>query len=368
MIDEALKVFLLILFVGIGSTAAMRYGSPITGGTGTPPILTPTPTGLQTPSQTLPQITGESQEGSVPPVVVSREVVIARIVYQALPSIARIVWQKEVNKVVVEKSAGRGFIVDKNGLIVTNKRFVADTDAKYFVVLKGNKRYAVVEIYRDPLYDLAVLKIKASNLSAIAYGDSSKLQTGDPVVAVGTIDNSNPRISTAGAVTSVQYGVTSKSPYGKFAERLDNIIRISVPVDAGKSGGPLLDIDGKAVGVNTATSSAQGFVIPASAAAELTQKALTDDANKKYPYTGIRYFMISQGAYVYEIVLEPGAKSILSKNDVITKFNGEEVKSAKGQTLGELTAETKPGQKVKVEYLRKGEKKSGEIQIGGRSL
>ena len=154
----------------------------------------------------------------------------------------------------VEQNIGSGFIIDANGLIVTNKHVVSDTDATYKVLTNDNKTYDVRKISRDPLNDLAILKIDATNLKAISLGDSAHLKLGQIVIAIGTPLGEFQNTVTSGIVSGLKRGITAGSPFEGYVERLDNVIQTDAAINPGNSGGPLINLSGEAIGVNTAVS------------------------------------------------------------------------------------------------------------------
>jgi serine protease Do len=148
--------------------------------------------------------------------------------------------------------------------IVTSKHAVSD-QLNYSVITNDGKTYPVENIYKDSSNDLAVLKINASNLVPLSLGDSSNLQLGQTVIAIGTQLGEFPNTVTSGIISGLGRGITAGSPFSGYVEKLDNLIQIDAPINPGSSGGPLLNSSGQVVGVNTAMDvSGQdiGFAIP----------------------------------------------------------------------------------------------------------
>ena len=211
---------------------------------------------------------------------------------------------------------GSGFIISKDGIIVTNKHVVSNPEGKFFVITGKEKKYAVQKVYRDPLNDVALLKIDPAgeNLTTVTLGDSSRLEVGQYVVAIGTALGEFRNTITTGVVSGLGRGITAGSSYEGSVERLDNVIQTDAAINPGNSGGPLLNSSGQVIGVNTAVSrSGQniGFAIPIN----VIKDSITNfNSTGKFdrPYLGVVYKMISkdlailneipEGAYVQEVI------------------------------------------------------------------
>ncbi len=220
------------------------------------------------------------------------------------------------------QSIGSGFIIDKEGLIVTNKHVVSDTAGKYQIITTADKKYTVRKIYRDPLNDIALLKIEpsengGSELPPITLGDSSSLQAGQYVIAIGTALGEFRNTVTTGVVSGLGRGITAGRSFEGSVERLDNVIQTNAAINPGNSGGPLLNSSGQVIGVNTAVSQAGqniGFAIPINLIKD-SLKNFNDTGKFDRPYLGVAYKMISkdlailnnlpEGAYVQDICRAP---------------------------------------------------------------
>ncbi|MEK7129411.1 MAG: trypsin-like peptidase domain-containing protein, partial [Patescibacteria group bacterium] len=135
----------------------------------------------------------------------------------------------------LEQDIGSGFIVSADGLIVTNKHVVADTEAKYRIITKDDKTYDVTKIYRDPGNDLAILKIEGVGLKPVELGDSSKIKVGQLAIAIGTALGEFRHTVTTGVVSGVGRGITAGSPFEGYVERLDNVIQTDAAINPGNS-------------------------------------------------------------------------------------------------------------------------------------
>ena len=208
---------------------------------------------------------------------------------------------------------GSGFIVSKEGLVLTNKHVVATSNATYKVITKDNKEYPVKEISRDPANDIAVLKIEppAEGLTPVELGDSSKLKVGQFVIAIGTALGEFRHTVTTGVISGLGRGITAGSVYQGYVEKLDDIIQTDAAINPGNSGGPLLNSAGQVIGVNVAV--AQGanniaFALPINVVKDSLNQYQANGGFAKKAYLGIQYQMVDaktailnkvpQGAYV----------------------------------------------------------------------
>jgi len=273
---------------------------------------------------------------------------------------------------IIEQNIGTGFIISEEGLIVTNKHVVEETQATYKVITKDDQTYEVQKIFRDPVNDLAILKIEplAGGLKPVEMGDSDNLKVGQFVIAIGTALGEFKNTVTTGVVSGLGRGITAGSPLEGYTERLDDVIQTDAAINPGNSGGPLLNSFGQVIGINIAIAAGGeniGFAIPIN----IVKEAI-DNFNKTgqfdRPFLGIRYQMITrnvalmnnvpQGAYVVEIVADgPADKAGVKVGDIITKFDEQEVKDE----LSKLIAQKKVGDKVKLNLWR--DEKELEVEV-----
>lgn len=281
--------------------------------------------------------------------------------------------QPGVQEKKIEQDIGTAFVVSADGMIVTNKHVVADTEAQYKVITKDSKEYQVEKIYRDPVVDLAILKINASGLKPIEMGDSDNLKVGQFVVAIGTALGEFRNTVTTGVISGLGRGITAGDQLGGSSERLDNVIQTDAAINPGNSGGPLLNSSGQVIGVNAATAGGAeniSFAVPIN----VVKEAL-DNFNKtgkfERAFLGVRYKMISkdlailnevpEGAYVVEMVEgSPAEKAGIKQGDIITRLDGKSPGSVSGG-LAELIQQKKVGDVIEIEYWRDG--KSNKVQV-----
>jgi len=266
-----------------------------------------------------------------------------------------------------ERLIASGFIVGADGLIVTNKHVVSD-NLKYLVVdSKGNK-YNVGNIYRDPLNDIAILKVNppAGGFKAVKLGDSDKLEVGQFAIAIGTALGEFRNTVTTGVISGLGRGITAGNPLEGFVERLDNVIQTDAAINPGNSGGPLLNSAGEVIGVNTAVASAGqniGFAIPINVVEE-SMKNFNQSGQFNRAFLGVSYVMIGkrvailndlpEGAYVRGITKgSPAEKAGIAEGDIITKIDGAKVIESSGG-LASIINKKKVGDTVTLNIYRDG--------------
>lgn len=269
---------------------------------------------------------------------------------------------------------GSGFIVSSDGLIVTNKHVVSTPNAKYQVITTDNKTYQVENIYRDPVNDIAIIKINGTGLSPVEMGDSDKLKVGQMVVAMGTPLGEFRGSVTKGIVSGVGRGITAGSPFEGEAEEIDNVIQTDAAINPGNSGGPLVNSGAQVIGVNTAVASDAeniGFALPIN----LVKVALDNfkqTGSFDRAFLGVSYRMIDrdlaimneipQGAYVQEIVSGSGAATAGVKvGDIITHIDGQRLTDT---ALSEIIGKKKIGDRVTLKVWRDGKEQDLAVILG----
>lgn len=279
-----------------------------------------------------------------------------------------------------QQSVGSGFIVSSDGMIITNKHVVSDTSAKYHIVTFDNKTYDIEKIYRDPLNDIAILKINPNQnagtaLKAVNMGDSSHLQVGQFVVAIGTALGEFRNTVTTGVVSGLGRGITAGDEFQGSAEKLDNVIQTSAAINPGNSGGPLVNSSGQVIGINTAVAAGGqniGFALPINAVKDsLNNFNQTGQFNR--PYLGVAYKTITkaaailndipQGAYIQTVVPDsPADRAGVKEGDIMTKFDNQVVKE--GQELAGLISKKKVGDTIPLTIWRDGNTINASATLG----
>jgi len=264
----------------------------------------------------------------------------------------------------IEQDIGSGFVISDDGLIVTNKHVVSDTSATFRVFSKDNKLYEVEKIYRDPVNDLAILKIKVNKgeLKPLSLGDSSNLKVGQFVIAIGTALGEFRNTVTTGVISGLGRGITAGTPF-EGSENLEDVIQTDAAINPGNSGGPLLNSLGQVIGVNIAIASGAqniGFALPINIVKESLDN-FNQSGQFSRPYLGVRYRMIEkkeaiskgwvEGAGVVEVIAgSPAEKAGIKEGDIITKLDEEKVNA--GNELSKIISKKKVGQEIKVTVWR----------------
>lgn len=278
-----------------------------------------------------------------------------------------------------QQDIGTGFIVSSDGLIVTNKHVVSDTTSTYKVVTNDNKEYKVTKISRDPANDIAILKIDAAGLTPIELGNSDNLQVGQFVIAIGTALGQFRNTVTTGVISGLGRGIQAGNPLQGYVEKLDNIIQTDAAINPGNSGGPLLDADGKAIGIDVAVAqNAQniGFAIPINVVKTALSEFNSSGGFPAKAFLGVEYQLVSQssailnsvpqGAYVVSVVANsPAEKAGIQTGDIITKFDGQNIDSS--NSLADLIAKKKAGDNINLEVWRNSNTQTVSVTLGESS-
>lgn len=270
-----------------------------------------------------------------------------------------------------QQNIGSGFIVSGDGLVVTNKHVVSDIGGKYQVITNSGKTYEVSQIYRDPLNDIAILKIDPSrnpgqSLASVTLGDSSRLQVGQFVIAIGTALGEFRNTVTAGVISGLGRGITAGSEFQGYTEKLDNVIQTDAAINPGNSGGPLLNSAGQVIGINTAIAAGGqniGFALPINVVKD-SLKNFNEHGQFNRPYLGVAFKMLTknvallndvpQGAYIQTVVANsPAEKAGIKVGDIIVQFNNKKLDDAKND-LSVIIADQKVGDTAELTVWREG--------------
>jgi serine protease Do len=268
-------------------------------------------------------------------------------------------------------SLGSGFIIDTSGIVVTNNHVIADADEINVIMNDGTKIKAEL-VGVDKKTDLAVLKFKPPKpLIAVQFGDSDKLRLGEWVIAIG-----NP-FSLGGTVTA---GIVSARNRDIASGPYDNYIQTDAAINRGNSGGPLFNLDGEVIGVNTLIISPTGgsigigFAVPSKTVASVVDQ-LRQFGELRRGWLGVRIQQVTdeiaeslnikpaRGALIAGVDDKGPAKPAgIEPGDVVVKFDGKDVKEPKD--LSRVVADTAVGKEVDVVVIRKGQEETKKVTLG----
>ncbi len=268
-------------------------------------------------------------------------------------------------------SLGSGFIIDPSGIVVTNNHVIADAD-EVTVILNDGSRLKAEIIGRDTKVDLALLRVKPEKpLTAVQFGDSDKLRLGEWVVAIG-----NP-FSLGGTVTA---GIVSARNRDINSGPYDNYIQTDAAINRGNSGGPLFNLEGEVIGINTAIISPSGgsigigFAVPSKTAVAVIDQ-LRQYGETRRGWLGVRIQQVTddiaeslnikpaRGALVAGVEDKgPSKPAGIEAGDVIIRFDSKEIKEMKD--LPSIVADTPVGKEVEVIVVRKGKEETRTVKLG----
>ena len=279
-----------------------------------------------------------------------------------------------------EQSLGSGVIVSEDGYILTNNHVVdgADADGIKIALADGKTKLDAKVIGKDPLTDLAVLKVEGAKLTAITLADSDKIEVGDVVFAIG-----NP----FGVGQSVSMGIVSamgrgEMPFGHMAE-YEDFIQTDAAINQGNSGGALVDAEGRLIGINQSIvsrsggSAGVGFAIPVNMARSVVE-GLSANGKMARGFLGVQmqpeitpdlvkafHLPDSSGVLVTDVVPDsPAGRAGVERDDVIVEFNGKKVSDRRHLRL--MVSQVAPETKATLKVIRDGKEKSLNVTVGAK--
>jgi S1-C subfamily serine protease len=248
---------------------------------------------------------------------------------------------------MVQVGGGSGFIVHDDGIILTNKHVIMDSKAEYTVLTNDGKKYKAEILSRDPINDVAIIRIPTKNLPTVRLGDATTLELGQSVIAIGNALGIFKNTVSLGIVSGLSRSISAQADPQAPPQEMRGLVQTDAAINPGNSGGPLVDLNGLAIGINAAiVFGAQniGFAIPINAA----ERDLDDI--KKYgrirrPLLGVRYLMVdenlkdkmnlpvSYGALIigesqHDHGVVPGSpadKAGLREKDIVLEFNAQKL-------------------------------------------
>ncbi|MGB9609320.1 MAG: S1C family serine protease, partial [Minisyncoccia bacterium] len=290
----------------------------------------------------------------------------------------------QVDKNQKEKTqigGGSGFIISEDGYVITCNHVVSDTQADYSILLNPKTSFEAKVLARDPLVDIAILKIEEKKFPYIPLGDSNEIELGEMVLAIGNALGEFEDTISMGIISGLSRKITAYGGIPFRSTSLRGLIQTDAAINPGNSGGPLVNMEGKAIGINTAmVLGAQniGFAIPINYATKILEE-IKKFGKIKRPFLGIRYVIINKEiAQVQKIPVDFGAliireifgepaiipnscaeKAGLKEYDIILEIDGEKI--TEQNTLNDILSVKNVGDEIKLKVLR--DNKEIEIKI-----
>ena len=275
----------------------------------------------------------------------------------------------------IKLGGGSGFFVSSNGIVLTNKHVIADPNASYSVITSDEKNHDAVVLARDPINDIAILKVNMKDCPVVELEESEKLDLGQTVIAVGNALGQFQNSVSTGIVAGLSRLISAVTDLSGKQERLRGLIQTDAAINPGNSGGPLVNLKGNAIGINAAiVFGAQniGFAIPVKHA-----KKDLDEIKKfgriRRPFVGLRYVLLNDGLQEkFNLSLNHGALVIneglpgdvaviqgspaeeagLKEFDIITHCDKKQI--SQNETLEDIISEHEIGDKLKLNVSRNG--------------
>ncbi len=288
--------------------------------------------------------------------------------------------EKEKTKI----GGGSGFIISKDGYVLTCNHVVKDPTADYTVIIDPTKKYPAKVLAKDPLTDVAILKIKGKDFPCLEMGDSSEIELGETVLAVGNPLGEFEDTLSSGIISGLSRKITAHGGPMVRATSLRGLIQTDAAINPGNSGGPLVNMEGKAIGINTAmVIGAQniGFAIPIDYAKK-SLKEIKEHGKLKQPFLGLRYFIlnskiagvnklpVSYGALIVRENLgekaiikdSPADKAGLKEYDIILECNDQKINE--DNPLAHLLRQYKIGEELSLKVLREKVEINLKLKLG----
>lgn len=314
----------------------------------------------------------------------NQETTIASIAEKVGPSVVSIVTKSQARSyygTTSQEGAGTGIVVSANGYVITNNHVVENAQNVSIVDSEGVEYDDVTVVGRDPLNDVAFLKINSSaTFKPATLGNSSTIRIGQQVVAIGNALGQYNNTVTSGIISGVGRPITADAGNGQ-TESLTDLIQTDASINPGNSGGPLLNMAGQVIGINTAiaeNANGIGFSIPINSTKGVLAGVL-ENGKVSRAYMGVNYLSITpevakeyklstrDGAYVYAAngsavaANSPAEKAGIKNGDIITKVNNEAINDQGG--LSSIIGQFKPGDTVTITYLREGKEQTTKLSF-----
>ncbi|MFA6586063.1 MAG: trypsin-like peptidase domain-containing protein [Candidatus Paceibacterota bacterium] len=278
---------------------------------------------------------------------------------------------------------GSGFFVSSDGLIVTNKHVVDQKDVEYTVFTNDGKKHTATVVARDPVLDIALIRVTGTGFPYLSLGNSDSLQVGQSVIAIGNALGEYRNTVSVGVISGLARSVTAGDASGN-TEVLDHVIQTDAAINPGNSGGPLLDLSGRVVGVNVAMaqgSQSVGFALPINSVKGAIESVKSTGKIVR-PYLGVRYVpitsdmkdknnltvdygvLVKAGQNASELAVIPGSpadKAGIVENDIILEI--DRVKLDDKTTLASVIRQKNIGDVITLKILHKGTEKTVQVTL-----
>ena len=323
---------------------------------------------------------------------ISEEEAVIKTYESLLPSVVSILITERVSNDLGEVSlqetgGGTGFFVSSDGYIITNKHVVLGKKVNYTVITNTGKEYVGSVLARDPLFDIAIMKVEGAGFKPAKLGDSDKIRIGSTVIAIGNVLTEFQNSVTRGIVSGIGRTITASG--SDLTETIEGAIQTDASINPGNSGGPLVNLKGEVIGINTAiyrSGEALGFAIPVNVAKNAFDK-FKKYGEIKRTFLGVRYIMLNrylsfanklpvrEGAYVLietpsgDPTIIPGGPADaagVKPGDVILEVNGAKLNAT--NSLSTAISKYDPGQEVTLKVLRGGVEYLLKATLGERTV
>lgn len=283
---------------------------------------------------------------------------------------------------------GSGFFVSSDGTIVTNKHVVGETNAEYTVITSDKKEYSATVLARDPIQDIALLKISGGEFPALELANSDEVRVGQTAVAIGNSLGEFSNTVSRGIVSGLKRNLVASGSRFEMPERLSGIIQTDAAINPGNSGGPLLDLSGKVIGVNVAMAQGAqniGFAIPVNNIKNALSE-VKETGKISAPFLGVRYAIITpeiqkenslpfdfgalviRGERITDLAVVPGSpadKAGIVENDIILEIDGTKMNA--DNQLGDVVGRKRAGDTILMKIWHKGETKEIRVTLEDRT-
>ncbi len=287
---------------------------------------------------------------------------------------------------MIKIGGGSGFIVNPNGIILTNKHVVIDPAAEYTVIMHDERKFKAQVLARDPVDDVAILKIEGKNLPTVKLGESTGLELGEEVLAIGNALGIFKNTVSLGIISGLSRSIRAATAPMVAPQELRGLIQTDAAINPGNSGGPLVNLNGEAIGINAAiVFGAQnlGFAIPVNYA-----KRDLSDVQKfghiKRPLLGLRYMNINEdvqarmklvvgyGAMIVgqkphsEAIIpgSPADKAKLKEKDILVECNGQKITET--YTIQDILEEKEVGDVLNFKIMRGKKAMTVDVKLSER--